>query len=280
MKIYVSISASKRRQSLYLSYKDTLERQLHLVDNPYHADVALLLGAWDIKLFSLARKARQMGMPYVIVPLGDLSPWTRKHPMSRWWIKKGLYQKSLTRNAACLVATTPMEKVQLLKLGWNEDARMVRYPRFTRMATDQTLAEGIDTICLSVANDYRQRLTDQIARMSDNAICRQLLFIYARMSHRDIPREAIEELHKSLMADNYDEDELVAEIARLRLTSFAPALFQAMSQIAQLTEGFMPLPPKKGKLARRINRYVEQESEEKNVTTERANNENQQNDKP
>ena len=45
----------------------------------------LLLGGWDYKLSRTAHKAKRIGVPYVIVPLGDLSPWNLKHPLSRWW---------------------------------------------------------------------------------------------------------------------------------------------------------------------------------------------------
>ena len=118
------------------------------------------------------------------------------------------------------------------------------------------MAEGIDIICRSALAEHERRLQAQIADMSDDLICRQLLTIYARIPHRDIPREAIDKLHQLLMADNYDEDLLAKEIGQLRLTSFSASLFQSMRDITQLTEGFMPLPPKEGKLAKRISRYV------------------------
>ena len=256
MRIYVSVSSTKSQGLLYQAYKETVEHRLEKANNLYQADVALLLGGWDYKLSRTAHKAKRIGVPYVIVPLGDLSPWNLKHPLSRWWLKKGCYQKTLVRDAACLIATTPMEKEQLLKLGWQGDVRLVRYPVYTKMATAQTMAEGIDIICRSALAEHERRLQAQIVDMSDDLICRQLLTIYARIPHRDIPREAIDKLHQLLMADNYDEDLLAKEIGQLRLTSFSASLFQSMRDITQLTEGFMPLPPKEGKLAKRISQYV------------------------
>lgn len=256
MRIYISASSTKSQGLLYQAYKEIVEQRLGKADNLYQSDVALLLGGWDYKLSRVARKAKRIGVPYVIVPLGDLSPWNLKHPLSRWWLKKGCYQKTLTREAACLVATTPMERGQLLKLDWQRDVRLVRYPIYTKIATAQTLAEGIDTICRTALAEHERRLETQIADMSDDPICRQLLAIYARIPHRDIPREAIEKLHQLLMADNYDEDLLAKEIGQLRLTNFSASLFQSMRDITQLTEGFMPLPPKEGKLAKRISQYV------------------------
>lgn len=262
MRFYVKISRSKSGIGLYHAYKSILERGLETVDDLYKADVAILLGAWDHKLSRLAREARHMGMPYVVAPLGDLSPWNRGHPSARRWVKKGWYQRSLARDAACLIATTPMEKEQLLRLGWQEDVRMVRYPVYTGMATEATMAEGFNAICRSVLADSERLLRERIADMSDDPICRQLLAIYARMPHRDIPADMMGRLHRLLMADDYDEDSLAREIGQLRLTHFSASLFQAMRGITGLTEGFMPLPPREDRLARRIAGYVREEATE------------------
>lgn len=104
MRIYVSVSSTKSQGLLYQAYKETVERRLEKANNLYQADVALLLGGWDYKLSRTAHKAKRIGVPYVIVPLGDLSPWNLKHPSSRWWLKKGCYQK---RSCAMPLALSP-----------------------------------------------------------------------------------------------------------------------------------------------------------------------------
>ena len=56
--------------------------------------------------------------------------------------------------------------------------------------------------------------------------------------------------------DDYDEDAINEELKKLKLDSYAASVFQAMTDKTGLTEGFMPLPAKKGRKSREILKYV------------------------
>ncbi len=256
MKVYVCHSNSKFAEKLFLPYSTAISQYLDVVDNIYDADVVLLLGAWIRQLSLVASKARHIGMPYILVPLGDLSAWSCKHPHVLRFSQRHFYLSKTVRKAACLIATTPMEKEYLVGLAWNDDVRMVRYPVYTRMTDYQLMTDGIRIINESVLQDFEDRREKQIADMTDNLICRQLLLIYRRMSHRNIPFSYIASLHAMLLADNYDEDLLAVEMKRLHITTFAASLFHAMHDVTGLTEGFMPIPDKKSKLSKRIIKYL------------------------
>ena len=66
----------------------------------------------------------------------------------------------------------------------------------------------------------------------------------------------IDDLHTLLYADNYDEDAIHAELAKLKLDMYAAAVFDAMTEKTGLTEGFMPLPARKGRKSRQILKYI------------------------
>ena len=69
-------------------------------------------------------------------------------------------------------------------------------------------------------------------------------------------KKYIDELHTLLYADNYDEDAIHAELAKLKLEMYAAAVFDAMTEKTGLTEGFMPLPARKGRKSRQILKYI------------------------
>lgn len=80
--------------------------------------------------------------------------------------------------------------------------------------------------------------------------------IKSRMPHKNIPQKYLDDLHTLLYADDYNEDAICQELAQLKLSSYAASVFQAMTEKTGITEGFMPLPAKKGSKSREILKYV------------------------
>lgn len=95
-----------------------------------------------------------------------------------------------------------------------------------------------------------------IAAQTKEPIIAQILQIKSRMPHQNIPQNYLDSLHTLLYADNYDEDAINEELKTLKLSSYAAAVFQAMTEKTGLTEGFMPLPAKKSRKSKEILRYV------------------------
>lgn len=268
MKIYACTSKQKSAAGLYLPYITVIEQYFETVENLYDADVAILIGAWSYRLARVASHARAIGVPYTQIPLGDLSAWNRSHPCLSHFLQRTFHQVNMTRKAECLIATTPMEKEDLMGLAWNEDVRMVRYPVYTRMTNDQLMSDGIRVISDSVLQAFEDRRERQIGNMTDNPICQQLLRIHLRMPHRNIPMVYLERLNTMLFADDYDEDTLAKEMRRLRIDRFAASLFHVMRERTGLTEGFIPIPDKEGKLAKRITRYIHDEEKTHPISNE------------
>ena len=103
---------------------------------------------------------------------------------------------------------------------------------------------------------YEKRKAEAIAAKTDEPIIAQIMQIKSRMPHRNIPQKYIDDLHTLLYADNYDEDAIHAELAKQKLDKYAAAVFDAMTEKTGLTEGFMPLPARKGRKSRQILKYI------------------------
>ena len=256
MKVYLFISKPKKLLKMYQPYTEALSRQLDVTQQLADADIVLILGAWTIKGAQLARKAKKMCIPYIVCPLGDLSERNRKNPQFKRSLQSFLYQKAMYQKADLIIATTPMEKAYLQILGWNKSIWLIRYFGYNHLTNEGAMLEEWKQADTTIIDEFERRKAEAIAAQTNEAIVAQVLQIQSRMPHKNIPKKYLDNLHTLLYADNYDEDAINESFDKLKLSSYAASVFQAMTEKTGLTEGFMPLPAKKGRKSKEILKYV------------------------
>ncbi len=256
MKVYLFIKQKKRSIALYKAYFEAMSKHMSVSPTLEDADIVLLFGAWSAEGARVARKAVKMGIPYVVCPLGDISPRNNANPYMKRHMQTACFQKKMCWKANLLVATTPMEYAWLQKLGWNKSLVLIRYFSYSKLTALETMVGEWKDVCSAVINAFEERKTKMIAGKTKDAIVAQILQIQSRMPHKNIPQQYLDNLHTLLYADNYDEDALCHELARLKLTAYAASVFEVMSVKTGLTEGFMPLPAHEGRKSREILDYV------------------------
>lgn len=256
MKVYLFVSKQKKLFKVYQPYLDALNQQLDITKQMCDADIVLILGAWTIKGSQVAKQSRKMGIPYIVCPLGDISERNRKNPHIKRSLQTMIYQKNMYEKAHLLIATTPLEKAYLEKLGWNKSIFLIRYFGYSHLTSEQAMLEDWKETDTSVFADFEKQKADAIASQTQTAIVAQILQIQSRMPHKNIPQKYLDDLHALLYADNYDEDAINEELSKLKLSAYAASVFQTMTAKTGLTEGFMPLPAKKGRKSKEILKYV------------------------
>lgn len=256
MKAYLFISKHKKLFKMYQSYFDALSKQLDIAQKMKDADIVLIFGAWSLKGARIAKQSRKMGIPYIVCPLGDISERNRKNPHLKRSLQSVAYQKNMYKKADLLIATTPMEKIYLEKLAWNKNVSLIRCASFSHLTSDNVMMEEWKDTDYSTLANFEQRKADSIAAQTQDAIVGQIMQIKSRMAHQNIPQKYLDDLHELLYADNYDEDAVNEELGKLKLSSYAASVFQAMTEKTGLTEGFMPLPARKGRKSKEILKYV------------------------
>lgn len=256
MKVFLFISKPKKLLKMYLPYTEALSHQLDVTKQLADADIVLILGAWTMKGAQLARKARKMSIPYIVCPLGDLSERNRKSPQFKRSLQSLLYQKAMYQKANLIIATTPMEKDYLEKLGWNKSISLIRYFGYSHLTNEGAMMEEWTQADTTTLDKFERRKAEAIAAQTKEAIVAQVLQIQSRMPHKNIPKKYLDDLHTLLYDDNYDEDAINESFDKLKLSSYAASVFQAMAEKTGLTEGFMPLPAKKSRKSKEILKYV------------------------
>ena len=256
MKVYLFVSKKKKLFKMYQPYLDSLGKQLDITQDMVDADIVLILGAWTMRGAQVARKSRQMGIPYIVCPLGDISERNRKNPQLKRSLQSLVYQKKMYREANLLIATTPMEKTYLEQLAWNKRIFLIRYFAYSHLTSENVMAEEWYQAETTTLSYFEQKKAEAIAAKTQDAIIAQIMQIQSRMPHQNIPQQYLDDLHLLLYADNYDEDALNQELEKLKLSDYAASVFQVMTEKTGLTEGFMPLPAKKSRLSKEIQKYV------------------------
>lgn len=256
MKVYLFISKPKKMLKMYLPYTEALDHQLDITHQLEDADIVLILGAWTMKGALLARKSRKMGIPYIVCPLGDLSERNCHNPQLKRSLQSLLYQKAMYQKAELVIATTPMEKDYLTKLGWNKAITLIRYFEYSHLTSQEVMMDNWNNADKTTFDEFERRKTEKIAGQTHEAIVAQIMQIQSRMPHKNIPLKYLDDLHTLLYADDYDEDAINEELSKLKLSSYAASVFQAMTEKTGLTDGFMPLPAQKGRKSNEILKYV------------------------
>ena len=256
MKVYLFFSKQKKLLKMYLPYIETLNLKLDITDNLVDADIVLIVGAWTISGAQLARKSRKMGIPYIVCPLGDISERNRKNPYIKRSLQMYMYQRDMYQKASLIIATTPMEKDYLSQLKWNENINLIRYFGYSHLTSQQSMQGDWEHTNTSTLSTFEKIKAEAIAEQTKDAIIAQILQIKSRMPHKNIPQKYMDDLHTLLYADDYDEDAIHEELNKLKITDYAASVFQAMTENTGLTEGFMPVPAKKGRKSKEIQHYI------------------------
>ena len=142
MKVYLFISNHKKLLKMYLPYIEALNKQLDITNSLVDADIVLIIGAWTWQGAQIAKKAKQMDIPYIVCPLGDISERNCKNPYLKRSLQQSMYQKAMYAKANLIVATTPMEKNYLEKKGWNKRIALIRYAGYSHLTNTEAMKTG------------------------------------------------------------------------------------------------------------------------------------------
>jgi uncharacterized membrane-anchored protein YhcB (DUF1043 family) len=267
MKIYLYINKSVSKIDIWRDYVSAAS-ECNRADRLSEADLLHLFGVWDLKASRLARKARKMGIPYIISPLGGLSQWNMHHPSTKRFIQRLCYQKSMVKHADAILVTTPMEMQYLRKLKWNFQLYRIPNPILTHFLSNAEMRDRMEEVYGKVSSRHEKFKAEQIRRLigeesPEHAILRQLLQIRSRMSHQNIPQEYFEVLHGLLHDTDYDDDLLAEQIKKLKLLKFSRRIFKVMTIRTGLTEGFMPVEMLSDRKTKTIINYCRPQQDKK-----------------
>jgi hypothetical protein len=275
MKIYLYINKSVLKIDIWRDYMSAVS-ECDRADRLSEADLLHLFGVWDFKASRLVRKARKMGIPYIISPLGGLSSWNMHHPVVKRFFQRYRYQKSMVKHADAILVTTPMEMQYLRKLKWNFQLYRIPNPILTHLLSGAEMRDRMEEVYGKVLSRHEKFKAEQIRRLvgeesPEHAILRQLLQIQSRMPHQNIPQKYFDVLQSLLHDTDYDDDLLAEQIKKQKILKFSRRIFKVMTIRTGLTEGFMPIEMLNDRKAKTILKYCRPQQDKKDGKGQKGN---------
>lgn len=262
-----SLMAGQLADSLKLGTDVEVVNKLSKIRHHHSSiDVVHVIGCWHLSSARVIKLAYRRGIPIVYTPMQEITTWYRHQHRLACTLKSILYQRSITHKASVIHVTGPVEQSDMEKLGWNHQINLIANPVLTHQINSDELAQRL-LIIYHTANENTTQTAQQSAEKAVSKVCKQnfniekqicqyIFMIHRRMQRCDIPLAMLKQLSNLLCTQDYDE-ELIARILRkLHLTNFTRYLETALQKRNLLTEGFMPIAQRNGRLTTKIMQYI------------------------
>lgn len=102
-------------------------------------DIVNIYGLREFFTLVVTGYARRHGVPYVLQPLGNIPRYARSHGMKV--VYDALFQRTILKNAACLVARSEIEAAQMRELGMTRD-KIAIVPNGVVLEEYQAVSDG------------------------------------------------------------------------------------------------------------------------------------------
>lgn len=227
--------------------KGELEKDSSIVLTDENPDVIHIIGAWTTAAVGIAKDALAKYIAIVHTPVCSLSPW----------FKPSSAQVKLTSRCTTVVASGQMEN-ELLDNENRKNITMILNAVVTATTNAENMTNSYKEVYRQAIKSTDDTLWNDVEHKvslvkEDNAvilnISKNLLYAQYLYQRKNFPQIFLNSLSELLTKSDYDEDRLGEVLKLIRLYTFTQHLEYVMQESSQLTEGFMPVPMKKDKVA-------------------------------
>ena len=111
----------------YLPFSSTWKNAVAALFGEIKPDVVHINCCWTPDCAMIQKLAQKSGFKVVLTPHGMLEPWiVQRHYWTRKFPALMLYQKAAVQRADCIHATADSERDNLMKLGYNNNVKVVK----------------------------------------------------------------------------------------------------------------------------------------------------------
>lgn len=252
-------SARRINEAMAQMLRDAIPQQAGCLLAPKTPDVVHVFGAYDARTARLVGNYAKRGTPVVFTAIGGLPSIATLSAARRSKAKK------IARQATAVHVCGSMEQTLINELAPDTVTCVVANPSLSHIITESDATKAVTQLYERTVKRHNERVEKEIkerltaANVVDASVahvCRNIILVYRHLKRGYIDLRTLKNLVTLMTETAYDEEILADTLRRTHLLSFARSLMAALEQEAGLTEGFMPIQPKNGKLARRIARAI------------------------
>ena len=228
-------------------------------------DIVHFIGVPNTKLYDKAKELCRLEIPYVYSPLGASLPWNAKSKEMDSQTYSSDALNYVLSNASAIHACSQLENDSIKKQKEDVVLSIIYNPIITSDIAEEEFANRMYKLYHSTIADFdaniRKRIKNRISSLNES--CEQTCIIIQKIMYAEylykrgnIPQNILNDLAKTMMEADYDEDHMEELLNTQGLEVFTGRLEQIMLDQSILSEGFMPVSIVNDKTTDRIKEII------------------------
>jgi hypothetical protein len=272
MRIHLYTSALLEKDDYKSKFINILQHYLSLspdvvltAENP---DIVHVFDGKDKRNITYSAKLYNMEIPVLLSPLTSFLPWNNhRRKAEKGVLKPKKYP--IVKFVTAFHASGQLEYNQLTTLAVGKNTRLIENSVITNSITDELMAqqfvEYYKEILVIHDQFIKEKINQKVSKLitsdvdvngSMKKLCSMFLYIEYLYRRHNIPFSILQELSTIMFEVEYNEDKFAEYLETLKITNFVASLESVLFSRSLLTEGFMPIAFKEGKLADKIENLI------------------------
>ena len=272
MRIHLYTSALLEKDDYKSKFINILQHYLSLspdvvltAENP---DIVHVFDGKDKRNITYSAKLYNMEIPVLLSPLTSFLPWNNhRRKAEKGVLKPKKYP--IVKFVTAFHASGQLEYNQLTTLAVGKNTRLIENSVITNSITDELMAqqfvEYYKEILVIHDQFIKEKINQKVSKLitsdvdvngSMKKLCSMFLYIEYLYRRHNIPFSILQELSTIMFEAEYNEDKFAEYLETLKITHFVASLESVLFSRSLLTEGFMPIAFKEGKLADKIENLI------------------------
>lgn len=173
--------------------------------------------------------------------------------------------KNIAKNGTIIHTCGEQEKEAITNIAKHAITVVIANSTFTATTDDHHMAtQFLDlykALCASNDNDIKKKIGNHVDRILGNdnltaIFCKHILYIRHRYVMGNIPQAYLDETSRILTDNDCDENEIALALKKLKATNFASYTMTLLGDRTNLTEGFIPIERKGGKIVEKMKNII------------------------
>ena len=271
MRIQLIIPQETHRDFINRELCQSLHQNLSNLDGVELVDtspeIVHIFGVWNNASAQKTESYRKKKIPVIFTPIKGLANLKLSDGATTNNISIRQAIKNIAKRGAVIHVCGKQENACIKGIARNAETAIIANSSFTATTDNQKMVSQFAKIYSSSyqANDnkIREGIRQQIKKIkgikADTvSFCEHIMYIRQRYIMGNIPKSYIEETSKLIRTSDYDEKEIEKVLDGLKVASFAAYIMTLLEDTANLTEGFMPIEQKRGKIVKKMESIITQ----------------------
>lgn len=230
-------------------------------------EIVHIFGTWSNASAKETEKYRKQHLPVVFTSIKGMIGLKLSDGTTTDNIALKLAIKRIARCGAVIHVCGQQENASIKEIAKYAETRVIANPSFTATTDTQSIVSNFFDLYTYAYktndNEIREHIKKQVNKISGIKystanFCERIMYIRHRYLMGNIPQFYIDETSETMLNSDYEEKEIEQTLEALKVANFAAYTMTLLEHKAKLTEGFMPIRQKEGKIVEKMENIITQ----------------------